>query len=183
MLRACQPAARWLMTQLLLRALPESSNLINGFRHVRDITPAAPPCPGGARARQGGCSCHRQGNGRLARQMCAHQGQMRAGTSRLCANLHVGSGTWSPRSVSLPSCRASATCLPWPRESHQEQVRTTPPTWCLLRFLPAVRKWKHLDPGAGGKESFVFPLIGSKGRSQRVNGVFSAQMYKRKNIY
>lgn len=36
------------MTQLLLQPLSEISNLINGFRHVRNITPAAPQRPGGS---------------------------------------------------------------------------------------------------------------------------------------
>lgn len=36
------------MTQLLLQPLSEISNLINGFRHVCNITPAAPPRPGGS---------------------------------------------------------------------------------------------------------------------------------------
>lgn len=134
------------MTQLLLQPLSESSNLINGFRHVCNITPAAPPCPGGARARQGGCSWHRQGNRRVARQMCVHKGQMRSGTSRARINLHVGSGTWSPRplslpqqgkSSSLPSCRASAACLPCPRESREEEVGTTPPDACSAFCLPS----------------------------------------------
>lgn len=122
------------MTQLLPQPLTESSNLINGFRRVRDIAPAAPPCPGGARARQGGCSWHRQGNGRVARQMCTHKGQMRSRSSRVCHNLHVGSGTWSlpeqGNSGSFPSCRASATCLPCPRESREEQGRPAPPDAC-----------------------------------------------------
>lgn len=44
------------MTQLLLQPPLEISNLINGFRHVCNITPAAPPRPRGARGPQGGCS-------------------------------------------------------------------------------------------------------------------------------
>lgn len=46
--------------------------------------------------------------------------------------------------------------------------------------LSFLHKWERLDPGAerglaGGKESFVFAVIGSKGRSERVNGVCSEQ--------
>lgn len=122
----------------------------------------APPCPGAERHRG------------VARQMCARTGQMWSGTPRVRVNLgSLRSASLLRQGTTAASSRA-ATCVPCPRECREEQVRT----WCLLSFPLDMYGWKQLDPEAGGKESFVLPLTGSKGGSQRVNGVFSAQMYK-----
>lgn len=162
---ACQPAARWLMTQLPLQPLSDCSNLINGSRRVRDTAPAAPPCPGGARAQRGGCSCPQQGNGSLARQMCVHQGQMWWGTSRLGANLHVEPALHEPPSAGqqLPKLLvASATRVPCPRESHQEQVRTAPPDACSAFCLPCTsgNTWPQEQVG---RNNLFSPWLAARG--------------------
>lgn len=123
--------------------------------------------------------------------MHRHKGQMRSGTSQVCINLHVGRGTWSLRLASLPG-RASSSSLPSCcadvvsvchvlRKAARRWAPLHAPPEISLNFLPALHKGKCLDLVArrglaGGKESFVFLLIGSKGRAERVNGVSSAQM-------
>lgn len=57
----------------------------------------------------------------------------------LCVNLHTGSGTWSlpeQGGSSFPSRRASATCVPCPRESREEQLRAATPAARSALCLP-----------------------------------------------
>lgn len=110
--------------------------------------------------------------------MHVHKGQMRSGTSQVCVDLCVGRGTWSFRLASLPcrvggsslpSCRASAACLPCPRGSgkkgghHPTSHLTSHSAFCLRCTSGKARTREQGGVWRVGRSHLFSPWLAARG--------------------